>query len=78
MFQNDTKVFNKYGTLVNYFPSLFPYGCHLSNNRAPHRKRTVLDCVYSFQSKKYYVLDIIEWMGVPYTDFEVCIFIVHL
>ncbi|KAF0770430.1 snurportin-1 isoform X1 [Aphis craccivora] len=67
---NKTKTVNKFGTILNSFPSLFPYGCRISNNCPSHRKRTVLDCVYSFKLKKYYVLDIIEWMGVPYRDFE--------
>ncbi|XP_060835186.1 snurportin-1-like isoform X2 [Rhopalosiphum padi] len=67
---NKTKTVNKFGTTLNNFPSLFPYGCRVSNNCPSHRKRTVLDCVYSFKLKKYYVLDIIEWMGVPYTDFD--------
>jgi len=67
---NKTKAVNKFGTSLNLFPSLFPYGCHLPNNCPSHRKRTVLDCVYNFKLKKYYILDIIEWMGVPYTDFD--------
>lgn len=72
-FQNRTKVVNKYGTTLNYFQSLFPYGCHVPDNCPSHRKRTVLDCLYNYKLKKYYVLDIIEWMGVTYTDFDVCI-----
>ncbi|KAL5244250.1 hypothetical protein ACI65C_011660 [Semiaphis heraclei] len=67
---NKTKTVNKFGTTLNYYSSLFPYGCRASNNCPSHRKRTVLDCVYSFKLKKYYILDIIEWMGVPYTDFD--------
>lgn len=72
--QNKTKVVNKYGTTLNYFQSLFPHGCTISNNYSSNRKRTVLDCIYSYKLKKYYILDIIEWIGVPYTDFDVCIF----
>ncbi|VVC29306.1 Hypothetical protein CINCED_3A025092 [Cinara cedri] len=67
---NKTKSVNKYGTSLFHFPSLFPYGCHLPNNCPSHRKRTVLDCIYNFKIKKFYILDIIEWMGVPYTDFD--------
>ncbi|XP_025415866.1 snurportin-1-like isoform X2 [Sipha flava] len=67
---NKTKVVNKFGATINYFQSLFPYGCHVPNNCPSHRKRTVLDCLYSYKLKKYYILDIIEWMGVPYTDFD--------
>ncbi|XP_050537420.1 snurportin-1 isoform X2 [Daktulosphaira vitifoliae] len=67
---NKTKAVNKKGTSLNFFPSLFPYGCHITTNCPSHRKRTVLDCVYNFKLKKYYILDIIEWMGVPYTNFD--------
>lgn len=34
-----------------------------------------MDCVYNFKLKKYYILDIIEWMGVKYSDFDVCIMV---
>ncbi|XP_050429739.1 snurportin-1 isoform X2 [Adelges cooleyi] len=67
---NKTKAVNKKGTSINFFPSLFPYGCHKPSNSPSHRKRTVLDCIYNFKLKKYFVLDVIEWMGVPYTNFD--------
>lgn len=70
-FQNKTKAVNKFGTCFNHFQSLFPYGYHQPNNIPSHRKRTVLDCIYNFTLKKYYILDIIEWMGIPYTEFDV-------
>lgn len=73
LFQNKTRTVNKFGTSMNYFFSLLPYGCYLPNNYSSHHKRTVLDCLYNNKLKTYYILDIIEWMGVPYTDFDVCI-----
>jgi len=70
--------FNKFGTFLSNFPSLFPYGCHLPNSHPIHRKRIVLDCVFNYTLKKYYILDIIEWMGIPYTDFDVSIYYMYL
>lgn len=65
--------------MINYFSSLFPFGCHLPiNSSSSHRKRTVLDCVYNFKLKKYFILDIIEWMGVPYTEFDVCLHVLFV
>ncbi|XP_025421755.1 snurportin-1-like [Sipha flava] len=68
---NKTKAIATSGKTINCFQSLFPYGQCLQDNRIRSRRiQTVLDCVYSAQLRKFYVLDVLEWLDMPCTYYD--------
>lgn len=77
-FQNSTVTIEKCGTtMLERFSSLLPFGSNSTQMGSFNCKRTVLDCVFNFKLKTFYILDIIEWRGMSYKDFDVRISIYY-
>ena len=65
LLQGMTKAYSKAGHSVAFFKSALPSGTHSS------RCITILDCVWNYQNRTYYVLDVLAWNNIVLLDCEV-------
>ncbi|KAF4520748.1 hypothetical protein B566_EDAN007377 [Ephemera danica] len=64
-----TRAYSASGKLLATFPSLLPGGSHIKSSTCASRY-AVLDCVWSYHSSTYYVLDILAWGNQPFLQCE--------
>lgn len=77
-FQNVTVSIDKCGkTMFERFSSFLPFGHNSKQMGASNCKRTILDCVFNSKLNTFYILDVIEWRGTSYIDFDVRISIYY-
>ncbi|XP_020293861.1 snurportin-1 [Pseudomyrmex gracilis] len=66
-----TRSYNKYGVLCDVFNSALPGG---SLSRYPNSihalQYAILDCIWVKTKQTYYVLDVLFWNSLPFTDCE--------
>lgn len=68
--QGTTKAYTKSGYVVATFSSALPSG-----NRSSRQGITILDCIWDYENRTYYVLDVLAWNNIELLDCEVNILI---
>ncbi|XP_034243805.1 snurportin-1 [Thrips palmi] len=63
--QGTTKAYTKSGYVVATFSSGLPGG-----HRASRQGITILDCIWDFDNRTYYVLDVLAWNNIELLDCE--------
>lgn len=63
--QGSTKAYTKSGYVVATFGSALPGG-----NRNSRQGITILDCIWDYDNRTYYVLDILAWNNIELLDCE--------
>ena len=63
--QGWTKAYSKAGHLVATFKSALPCGNHSTS-----RCITILDCIWNYHNRTYYVLDVLAWNNIVLLDCE--------
>jgi len=67
LYQGKTKAYSRKGQLLHTFSSALPGG----NSDADKHHSAIVDCIWIKERKLYYILDVLHWHHLPFTNCEV-------